>query len=82
MSADARHGIPNLLTCPQCDACAFDLRSFDSMMVLSADLALFSLTCPSCGARISALQPIPPSLRDEVDFAAIRIGAGMGETGR
>ncbi len=82
MSADARHGIPNSIACPACGARDFDLCSFESMMVLSADLALFSLTCPHCGARISAMQPIPPSLRDEVDFAAIRIGAGMGEAGR
>lgn len=82
MSADARYGTSRPLACPACGARELDVRSFDSMMVLSADLALFALTCPRCGTAFSAMQPIPSSLRDEVDFAAIRIGAGMGETGR
>ena len=41
-------------------------------------LALFTLTCPHCAARISALLTIPPELREEVVFAAIELGAGMG----
>lgn len=48
------------------------------MMVLHADLALFTLRCPSCSTVFSTLQPIPASLRDEVDFAAIELGAKMG----
>lgn len=82
MSADARFGASSPFACPACGARDLDLRSFDSMMVLSADLALFTLACPHCGTTVSAMQPIPSALRDEVDFAAIRIGAGMGETGR
>lgn len=49
------------------------------MMVLSADVALFSLDCPHCAAPIATVQPIPPSLREPVEFAAIRVGAGMGQ---
>lgn len=48
------------------------------MMVLRVDFALFTLTCPHCKAKVSTLQPIPPALRDEVRFAAIEVGAGMG----
>ncbi|MCI8424860.1 MAG: UDP-N-acetylmuramoylalanyl-D-glutamate--2,6-diaminopimelate ligase [Adlercreutzia sp.] len=66
------------LTCPACHGAELDVRTFDSMMVLRRDLALFTLTCPQCAARISSLQPIPPSLREEVQFAAIELGAGMG----
>ena len=57
------------VTCPACGADDLDLR---------ADLALFTLTCPHCAARISALLTIPPELREEVVFAAIELGAGMG----
>ena len=34
--------------------------------------------CPSCGARVSNLHGIPDDMRDEVQFAAIEVGAGMG----
>lgn len=67
-----------MLTCPSCGANDLDLRSYDSMMVLRSDLALFSIHCGHCAAKISTLQPIPPSLREEVRFAAIEVGAGMG----
>lgn len=73
------HGIPHLLACPRCGTCDLDLRSYRSMMVLSADVALFSLDCPHCAAPIATVQPIPPSLREPVEFAAIRVGAGMGQ---
>lgn len=55
-----------------------DVRSYESLMALRSDLALFTLTCPHCAARISALLTIPPELREEVVFAAIELGAGMG----
>ena len=48
------------------------------MMVLRPDMALFTLACPHCGTRLSSLLPIPASLREEVEFAAIELGAGMG----
>lgn len=55
-----------------------DVRAYESMMVLRPDLALFTLLCPHCAARISAIHSIPPALREEVQFAAIELGAGMG----
>lgn len=67
-----------ILRCPKCGETAFDLASYDSMMVLRADMALFALTCPRCGASLSTLAAIPVSLREEVRFAAIEVGAGMG----
>lgn len=66
------------VTCPACGAQDLDVRTFDSMMVLRPNLALFSLTCPHCATRMSVMQPIPPALREEVQFAAIELGAGMG----
>ena len=50
------------------------------MIVITPDFALFTLTCPDCGARTSGMRPIPDELRDEVCFAAIEVGAGMGRT--
>lgn len=64
--------------CPACGASDLNVCAYDSMMVLRPNLALFSLTCPHCATRLSALMPIPPSLREEVTFAAIELGAGMG----
>lgn len=65
------------LTCPACGA-HLDVCSYAAMLVVRADLALFSLQCPQCQKSVSALHPIPQQLRDEVRFAAIEVGAGMG----
>lgn len=65
------------LSCPTCNAKGLDLCKYESMMVLRHDLALFTLACPACGSKVSSLQLIPEQLRDEIDFAAISIGAGM-----
>ena len=51
--------------------------TYDTMLVVRADLALFTLACPSCGAKVSTLQRIPLQLREEVRFAAIEVDAGM-----
>lgn len=66
------------LTCPACGFRDLDLNDYESMIVLRADLALFSLRCNRCASKISSVQPIPATLREEVRFAAIEIGAGMG----
>ncbi len=66
------------LTCPACGARDLDLTDYDAMMVLRADLALFSLHCSHCATKVSSLQPIPHALREDVRYAAIEIGAGMG----
>lgn len=66
------------LSCPTCGQSDLDVCRYDSMMVLRADLAFFTLLCPQCGTKVSALQPIPLALREEVRFAAIEVGAGMG----
>ena len=62
--------------CPQCHNDAFDLHAYESIMVLSGDIALFGLRCPTCGAKIFTLQPIPRDMREELHFAAIEVGAG------
>ncbi|WP_080798578.1 UDP-N-acetylmuramoylalanyl-D-glutamate--2,6-diaminopimelate ligase [Arabiibacter massiliensis] len=66
------------VTCPACGENGLDVCRYDSMLVVSADLAMFTLRCPRCGATVSSMQHIPQKLRDEVRFAAIEVGAGMG----
>ena len=64
--------------CPACGADGLDVCRYESMMVLSSDFAMFALRCPRCGAAVYSMQRIPLQLRDEVRFAAIEVGAGMG----
>lgn len=66
------------VTCPACGATGLDVCRYKAMMVLRADLALFTLKCPHCKAVVSTMQPIPSQLCDEVRFAALEVGAGMG----
>lgn len=68
----------NGVTCPACGEKGLDVCGYDSMLVVSADLAMFTLRCPRCGATVSSMQRIPQKLREEVRFAAIEVGAGMG----
>ena len=67
------------LACPTCNSRHLDLRNYESMMVLRADLALFTLRCSRCGTKLSSIQPIPPSLKTKVEEAAQAAGAGMGK---
>ena len=48
------------------------------MMVVSADKALFRLSCPRCGSSTVAIYPIPVNLLEMVRHAAVELGAGMG----
>lgn len=66
------------MSCPACGLENLDVCTYDSMMVLRRDVALFTLHCPRCGAQVSGVQPIPLQLREEVRFAALEVGAGMG----
>lgn len=66
------------VTCPACGAVGLDVCRYESMMVVRADLALFTLRCPHCDATVSSMQHIPPQLLEEVRFAALEVGAGMG----
>lgn len=67
------------ITCPTCGETRFDVCKYESMMVLREDVALFTLKCPHCASSVSAVNGIPPQLREEVKFAAIELGAGMGK---
>ena len=66
------------LQCPTCLEAKLSLSSYDSMMVIAPRLALFTLHCPRCGTRVSAIQPIPEELKADVERAAWSVGAGMG----
>lgn len=68
----------NHIQCPACGATDLDVCDYDSMIVIGGDLAMFSVTCPHCAAKVSSVQPIPLQLREEVRYAAIEVGAGMG----
>lgn len=67
------------MTCPACGADNIDVHACDSMIVVSSEQALFTVRCASCGARVSGLRVIPQDMREEVQFAAIEVGAGMGQ---
>ena len=64
--------------CPVCGKATLDLTKYQSMMVVSADKALFHVVCPSCGNHTASLFPIPLSLLEKVRSAAVELGAGMG----
>ena len=66
------------MNCPKCGYANLDPHDYESMIVVTSDCALFTVRCASCGSRVSGLRPIPPDMREEVRFAAIEVGAGMG----
>lgn len=68
-----------VVACEKCGNTAFDLTKYRSMMLVSHDKALFTLSCPRCGATVSALCPIPEALRQRVREGAAEVHAGMGE---
>ncbi len=67
-----------LLECPYCHRHTIDFHRYESLIAITTDHALFCTRCPSCGQRISSVRPIPEDMRDEVLYAAIEVGAGMG----
>ena len=69
------------LVCPHCGCAALSLTDYESMIVIGQGHALFTVTCPDCATRVSTVRPIPDELHDEVQFAAIEVGAGMGHMG-
>lgn len=46
------------VTCPACGAVGLDVCRYESMMVVRADLAMFTLRCPHCKATVSSMQPL------------------------
>ena len=65
-------------TCPSCGYHLLDVSRYDSMMVLSAEVAFFTLRCPSCGSLVSTAGHLSRDLRKRAQYAAIEVGAGMG----
>ena len=63
------------MECPACSASRLDVRECESMMALRGNLALFTMRCPTCSARISTIQPIPIEMRGEFIAAARKVGA-------
>ena len=64
--------------CPVCGKASLDLTKYKSMMVVSADKALFHMVCPQCGSHSATLYAIPVPLLEKVRTAAVELGAGMG----
>lgn len=69
-----------MLDCPSCGVRDLNLLNYTALMVIRADLGLFTLTCPNCSQKISSIQPIPDELHEEIREAAAEIGAGMGRS--
>lgn len=67
-----------VVKCPECGATDFNLAHYESIMVLSSELALFGLRCPHCGTEVSSVCTIPPSLQKDIQCAAMEMDAGMG----
>ena len=67
-----------VVKCPTCGAQDFDLARYESMMVLSAKYALFTLGCPHCATKVSSVCTIPSCLRTDIEEAAMQLGCGMG----
>lgn len=66
------------MQCPQCGSTELDVCNYESMIVVGPDVAMFTMRCPQCKSTVSSVQLIPPALREEVRYAAIEVGAGMG----
>lgn len=66
------------ISCERCGNTMFDLTKYRSIMLVSADKALFTLDCPHCGSKVTALCAIPDSLRSRILQGAAEVDAGMG----
>ena len=66
-------------SCPNCGSRDIDVTKFKSMMVISDNVAFFTLSCPACGASLSTIAAIPASLRAEVAQASTKIRTEMGK---
>ena len=66
------------MNCPNCGAVDLDVHGYESMIVVTAESALFTVRCQSCGTRVSGLRLIPADMLEVVQYAAIEVGAGMG----
>ncbi len=65
------------MICPSCGT-VLDVCRYQAMLVISCDLALFSVVCPQCNTMSSSIKAIPAQLQEEVHMAAREVGAGMG----
>ena len=66
------------IQCPVCGTIGLNVCEYESMMVLSSQLALFVLRCGECGTQVTSVSVIPPALYPEIERIAREIGAGMG----
>ncbi len=69
-----------MMICPGCGVRDLNLLNYTSLMVIREDIGLFTLTCPNCNEKVSSIQPIPIELFPEVEEAAIKVNAGMGNS--
>ncbi len=67
-----------VIKCPACGAHDLDLSSYESMMVLTPNYALFSIRCPQCATVVSNVSAIPVHLQYDVEAAALKLNCGMG----
>ena len=67
-----------VISCERCGNKTFDLTKYRSIMLVSSEKALFTLDCPRCGSKVTALCAIPDSLRSRILQGAAEVDAGMG----
>lgn len=67
-----------IMVCPACGMRDLNLMDHVSLLVLKPHVGLFTLQCPSCQAKVTSIQPIPPELDPVVERAAQKLNAGMG----
>ena len=68
-----------VVQCPACGTTNFDLHTYESMMMLERELALFTLRCPHCQTVVSSVCVVPPDMVAQAAYAAKKLGAGLGQ---
>ncbi len=67
-----------IMICPSCGARDLNLLDYASLMVLKPRVGLFTMQCPTCQAKVTSIQAIPPELDEGILAAAEMLDAGMG----
>ena len=66
------------ILCGNCGPQRVRFEDFQTMLVLSEQVALLSYTCPTCGIRIGVASGIPYNLRSQAQRALKATGADDG----
>ena len=64
--------------CPTCGPARVRFEDYDSMIVLSRNLALVTFLCPNCGTRLTFMSTLPASVQPRATAALAQVGADDG----